>query len=218
MELEVAPQPTAVELLASKLKARILNGDFEPGAFLRDMKTAEEFNVSRHTFRTAASLLVDRGLLRQIVNRGFFVPQFGPDDIVEITRLRGVLEGEAVRLLVLSGNIPEGSVRAVRTMKDAPHDAPPSLLAAADRDFHRSIVAASGSTRLQRSYDVLEGEIELLLLQRQAYCHAPKDMVDEHEQLLDAIRSRDFETARTAFEEHWDDLCVKLLRNRPSKS
>jgi len=212
-EADGAPKPTVVESLASRLKSRILNGDFEPGAFLRDVKMAEEYEVSRHTFRTAALVLVNQGVLRQIVNRGFYVPEFGPDDIVDITRLRGLLEGEAVRMIVLNGTIPEGAVRAARVMNDATRNAPPSLLAAADRDFHRSIIAAGGSPRIQRSYDVLEGEIELLLVQRQAFYHDPHDMVDEHEELLDAMRSRDFETARSAFEEHWDDLRGKLLRN-----
>mgnify|MGYP003583701314 CR=1 FL=1 len=217
-DLDVGAKPTAVESLAARLKSRILNGDFEPGSFLRDVKMADEYEVSRHTFRTAALLLVNQGLLRQIVNRGFFVPQFGPDDIVDITRLRGLLEGEAVRMIVLNGIIPEGAVEAARVMQEAPRNAPSSLLVAADRDFHRSIIAAGNSPRLQRSYDILEGEIELLLVQRQAYYHDPHDMVDEHEDLLDAMRSRDFETARSAFEEHWEDLRIKLLRNSSGRA
>jgi DNA-binding GntR family transcriptional regulator len=43
-------------------------------------------------------------------------------------------------------------------------------------------------------------------------------MVDEHEELLDALRSRDFETARAAFEQHWNDLRIKLLRNPLARS
>jgi DNA-binding GntR family transcriptional regulator len=212
------PKPTAVDSLAEKLKFRILNGDFEPGAFLRDVKMADEYKVSRHTFRTAALVLVNQRMLGQIVNRGFYIPEFGPDDIVDITRLRGVLEGEAVRMIVLNGLLPAGAVQAAKVMKEAPRNAPSSLLVAADKDFHRAIIEAGGSTRLQRSYDVLEGEIELLLLQRQAYYHEPKDMVDEHEELLDALRSRDFETARAAFEQHWNDLRIKLLRNPLARS
>ncbi|MEO8644489.1 GntR family transcriptional regulator [Pseudomonas sp.] len=50
-------------MLAAKLKARILNGDFEPGEFLRDLKMADEYEVARNTFRSAAQLLVSFGLL-----------------------------------------------------------------------------------------------------------------------------------------------------------
>ncbi|WP_338512373.1 GntR family transcriptional regulator [Pseudomonas trivialis] len=56
---------SAVEVLAAKLKARILNGDFEPGEFLRDIKMAEEYEVARNTFRSAAQLLVTFGSAAQ---------------------------------------------------------------------------------------------------------------------------------------------------------
>lgn len=203
---------TVVELLEDKLRGRILGGEFSPGAFLRDIKMAEEHGVSRTTFRAAAQGLVARGLLRQIANRGFFVPHYGADDIVDITRLRGALEGEAVRMIVLNGVIPEGAYAAIEVMRETPRSAPASILAKADRDFHRAIIQASGSIRLQQSYAVLEGEIELLLVQRQAFYSDAREMVEEHEQLIKALRSRVFETARDAFVEHWEDLRIKLLK------
>lgn len=212
-----SPTVTIVEGLAAKLRARILNGDFAPGEFLRDLRMTEEYGVSRVTFRAAAQLLVAQGILRQIANRGFFVPAFGPDDVVDITRLRGVLEGEAVRMIVLSGVIPEDAIKAVKIMKESTRSEASDTLVAADRNFHRAIVAASASERLQRSYDVLEGEIELLLVQRQALYEDPKEMFEEHELLIESLRSRDFETARDAFVEHWDDLRVKLLKPSSTK-
>jgi Transcriptional regulators len=101
-----AARPTAVEALAEKLRTRILNGDFAPGEYLRDIRMAEEYEVSRNTFRTAAQLLVGRRILRQVANRGFFVPEFSADDIVDVTRFRGVLEAEAVKMIVHTGQIP----------------------------------------------------------------------------------------------------------------
>lgn len=209
---DAAPKQTVVEALANKLKLRILNGDFAPGKSLRDVKMAEEYEVSRHTFRTAASLLAAKGLLQQVPNRGFFVPEFSPDDIVDVTRFRGVLEAEAVKMIVHMGVIPPAAMAAVERLRNAPGDAPVSFMVAADRDFHRAIVAASGSDRLQRSYEMIESEIELLLVQRQHYYEHPKDIVREHEHLIACLRTRDFETAQQAFLEHWDDLRIKLLR------
>ena len=56
--------------VADKLKTHILNGRFKPGEFLRDIRMAEEYQVSRHTFRSAAQLLVSDRILRQAANRG----------------------------------------------------------------------------------------------------------------------------------------------------
>ena len=205
---------SAVDTLATALGKRILDGEFRPGEFLRDVKMAEEYATSRHTFRVAARTLVVQGLLRQIPNRGFFVPDFGPDDIVDITRLRGVLEGEAIRMIVLTGIIPPAAIAAVDFMRQARNLDDRSALVTADRDFHRAIVEASGSERLKRSYDSLESEIGLLLIQRQTFYSDASQMTDEHDRLVDSLRSRHYETARAAFLEHWNDLQIKLLDQR----
>jgi DNA-binding GntR family transcriptional regulator len=205
---------SAVEALAEKLKARILNGDFAPGEFLRDIKMADEYEVARNTFRSAAQLLVSFGLLLKVPHRGFCIPEFGPDDIVDIARLRGVLETEAVRMIILNGTVPEDALAAVEKLRNAAPDAPRSEVVMADGDFHRAIVHASGSARLQRSYAMLESEIELLLVLQQPCYEDPKQIVADHEHLIACLRSRDFETARTAFVEHWQDLSTKLLREQ----
>ncbi len=173
---------------------------------------AEEYEVARNTFRSAAQLLVSFGLLLKVPHRGFCIPQFGPDDIVDIARLRGVLETEAVRMIILNGTVPADALDAVERLRNAAPDTPRSDIVTADGDFHRAIIRASGSARLQRSYAMLESEIELLLVLQQPCYEDPKQIVKDHEHLIACLRSRDFETARTAFVEHWEDLSAKLLR------
>nr|WP_292347728.1 GntR family transcriptional regulator [Mesorhizobium sp.] len=215
IETNAEPFPvSAVEALTHHLRGRILSGDFQPGEFLRDARMCEEHSTSRHTFRTAAQVLVTQGLLRQIPNRGFVLPEFGPDDIVDITRVRGAIEGEAIRLIVLTGVIPPLALKAVAVMHASTLSSDRSALVTADRDFHRAIVAASGSARLERTYSGLEGEIELLLVQRQDFYGTAEEMALEHERLINGLRSRHYDTAREAFKEHWEDLQIKLLDQR----
>jgi DNA-binding GntR family transcriptional regulator len=214
-EANAEPVPvSAVDILAQDLRRRILSGEFKPGEFLRDARMCEEHSTSRHTYRAAAQLLVTQGLLRQIPNRGFMLPEFGADDIVDITRVRGAIEGEAIRLIVLTGVIPPEALEAVAVMHASTLSSDQSALVAADRDFHRAIVAASGSVRLMRAYANLEGEIELLLIQRQAFYGTAEEMAIEHERLIKSLKSRHFDTARDAFKEHWEDLQIKLLDQR----
>lgn len=200
---------TVVESVAGALRARILGGEFAPGSFLRDVRMAEEHQTSRHTFRAAARSLVAEGLLRQEPFRGFYVPEFGPDDIVDITRMRALLEGEAVRTITQLGEIPSGALAALEVMRRRPKDA--AVLVAADRDFHRAIVTAGRSERLIRGYVALEVEIELLLTQRQGFYLDIGQMYDEHKDLIDGIKSRVTSIAIQAFQLHWVDLQNKLL-------
>lgn len=212
---DAEPVPvSAVDILAQGLRCRILSGAFKPGEFLRDARMCEEHSTSRHTFRAAAQLLVMQGVLRQVPNRGFMLPEFGPDDIVDITRVRGAIEGEAIRMIVLTGVIPPLALEAVEVMKASTLSSDRSALVTADRDFHRAIIAACGSPRLARAYSNLEGEIELLLAQRQAFYGTAEEMALEHERLVKSLKSRHFDTAREAFKEHWEDLQIKLLDPR----
>lgn len=206
-----AESTQVADTLVDALRKRILGGEFGPGEFLRDVRMASEHNTSRHTFRVAARTMVERGLLEQIPNRGFRVPAFGPDDVVDITRLRGALEGEAVRMIVLTGNIPAAALEAIEIMRQASKTGDRPTLVAADRNFHRAIVAASGSPRLMRNYAMVDAEIELLLVQRQNFYDEADEIVQEHEALITGLRSRHFDTARAAFLNHWKDLQEKLL-------
>ena len=65
-----------------------------------------------------------------------------------------------------------------------------------------------------RTYAALEGEIELLLVQRQDFYSTAEEMALEHERLINSLRSRHYDTARETFKEHWEDLQIKLLDPR----
>lgn len=203
---------TVVESVAAALRGRILAGEFAPGSFLRDVRMAEEHETSRHTFRAAARLLVADGLLRQEAFRGFYVPEFGPDDIVDITRMRALLEGEAVRTITQFGEIPPDALSALEVMRRRPKDT--AALVTADRDFHRAIVNAGRSERLSKGYVAIEVELELLLTQRQGFYHDPGQMYEEHRELIVGLKSRVADVALKAFQIHWSDLQSKLLSPR----
>lgn len=158
-----------VESVAAPPRGRILAREFAPGSFLRDVRMAEEHETLRHTFRAD-------GLLRQEAFRGFYVPEFGPDDVVDITRMRAPLEGEAVRTIIQFGETPPDALSALEVMRRGPKDT--AALEKADRDFHRAIVNAVRNERLSEGYVAIEVELELLLTQRQAY-HDPGRMYEE---------------------------------------
>jgi DNA-binding GntR family transcriptional regulator len=66
----------------------------------------------------------------------------------------------------------------------------------------------------RRPYSSLEGEIELLLIQRQGFYAAAEEMALEHERLIASLKSRHYDTARDAFQVHWEDLQTRLLDRR----
>ena len=81
-----------------------------------------------------------------------------------------------------------------------------------DLRFHRAIIDAAGSRRLQRSYYGLQSEIVLCMVQLQpAYDH-PAQVAAEHEELLDAIEARDADRAERLWRVHLDEAAANQIK------
>ncbi len=80
------------------IKTRIHRGGFAPGQRLIEVDLAEEFSVGRGRIREIFKTLVGEGYLEFIKNRGVYVRRFTRAEILEMGRVREVLEGLAARL------------------------------------------------------------------------------------------------------------------------
>ena len=192
---------STVEAAANALRELILDGHIEPGARLRETEFSARLGIARHSFRAATQILIAEGLLLREPNRGVQVPVLDPDDLIDVFRLRIALEVEAVRLVVASGEIPERpSVR--RQLSGVADDAPWRAVVEPDMRFHRAIIDAAGSPRLERAYASVQSEILLCLAQLRPHYHRPAQVAAEHEELMAAMRAGDPERAEELFRAH----------------
>lgn len=80
------------------LRELLLEGAFEPGERVPELRLVDELGVSRTPLRTALMTLEHEGLLETLPGGGFVVREFTRADIDDAIELRGVLEGTAARL------------------------------------------------------------------------------------------------------------------------
>lgn len=80
------------------IKSRIHRGGYAPGQRLIEIDLAEEFAVGRGRIREVFKTLVGEGYLEFVKNRGVYVRRFTRAEILEMGRVREVLEGLAARL------------------------------------------------------------------------------------------------------------------------
>src|SRR3954463_16618894 len=80
------------------LSAGILSGKYRPGDRLNESQIARELNISRIPVREALSQLQEQGLVQNRERRGMFVTNIGPEEVLQISSLRLILETEALRL------------------------------------------------------------------------------------------------------------------------
>jgi DNA-binding GntR family transcriptional regulator len=210
-EFRIATVST-VEAAANAIRDLILDGELAPGTRLRENDFAERLGVARHSFRAATQILIGEGLLRREPNRGVQVPVFSQEDVEDIFKLRAALEVEAVRLVIKDGSVPAEASAAVTTLAGLSADSPWSDVVQPDLQFHRAIIDAAGSVRLQRSYYGLQSEIVLCMVQLQpAYDH-PAQVAAEHEGLLEAIEKGDADRAEQLWRVHLDEAAANQIK------
>jgi DNA-binding GntR family transcriptional regulator len=95
---ESGPPPTLRAHVVKMLSAGILSGKYKPGDRLNESQIARELNISRIPVREALSQLQEQGLVQNRERRGMFVTNIGPEEVLQLSSLRTILETEALRL------------------------------------------------------------------------------------------------------------------------
>jgi DNA-binding GntR family transcriptional regulator len=196
---------STVDALTAALRDQVLDGRLPGGTPLREAELCEVFGVSRHTVRTALQALAHEGLARHEPHRGAFVPRLTTDEVVDLYRLRTVLEINAVRVLAREPRRRDPARAAVRALQAISEVASWTDVRDADLDFHRALVDALESPRTSRTYAALMTELRLCFLQLQHELEDPRDVARQHTDILEAIESGDDDEAARLLRDHLDE-------------
>jgi DNA-binding GntR family transcriptional regulator len=154
--------------------------------------------------REALKVLEGEGQVVYAAHRGYVVAELSVGDLVEVYRLRELLEAEAVRRAV--EQLTDDDVAALRAgasevdAADATGDV--VLITAANRRFHFLLFDLAGMPRLTRTLRQLWDATDVY---RSVYFaeRANRDRIhDEHLALVDALARRDAEAAVAAQDAH----------------
>ncbi len=91
------PRPLYEEV-AELLRQRIFAGkasDMEPGAWIDELKLAQEYGISRTPLREAIKVLAAEGLVTMKMRRGAYVTEVNAKDLRDVFHLMAVLEADA---------------------------------------------------------------------------------------------------------------------------
>jgi DNA-binding GntR family transcriptional regulator len=173
---------------------------------VRQEQLAERYGVSRVPLREALKILEGEGQVVYHPHRGYFVAELSVDDLIEVYRLRELLEAEAIRAAV--PKLTQGSLVALRAAQAAVVRANRSREVAAitdaNRRFHFELFELSGRPRLVRLLGQLWDSTDVY---RTVYFGQPvnRRRVDvEHERQLRALELRDTEAVVRLQAEHRD--------------
>lgn len=143
--------------VARMLESAILSGLLTPGVRLPEMRLGRELGVSQAIVREALQDLESLGLVVKQPNRGSFVVELTPDDLVHIYQVRRELEPLACGLA--AAHRTQQDIAALQTclteMRAAAEHRDFSAYSGADVRFHRLIWAAQPNRFLQKSLETV---------------------------------------------------------------
>jgi len=184
---------TAQEGVLRELRVMIASGQLEPGQQVVQDALAASLGVSRVPLREALKVLEGEGQVIYHPHRGYFVANLSVDDLVEVYRIRSILEDEALRVGVplLTDEDIEYLEDILSDVEAAATSGDVSAVTAANRRFHFALFEASNMPRLVR---MIRNQWDATDAYRGVYFAAPanlKAMNSEHRNMIVALRNRD---------------------------
>jgi DNA-binding GntR family transcriptional regulator len=203
---------STAERIANVLRRQITEGDLPPGAQLSEERLVGRLGVSRNTLREAFRLLTHDHLLVHRHNRGVFVPELEEGDLVDLYRLRRIVECDVVRSLT---ELNTTRLRPLRNEVEAAESAASlgewAEVATANMRFHEVLVRLSDSRRINEITRRLLAELRLAF-----HVVADPEVLHEHyirrnSALLDLLEAGKFALAADELERYFRDSEEELL-------
>lgn len=213
--IEPSKSSTLVGKAYAELKENIIRGRYSPFEKLRVEHLRKEFGVSGGTLREALTMLIADRLVVAEGQRGFRVKPISAEELIDLNRIRILLEKEAIRQSIANGD-EEWEARVVssfhmlaRTTKSlAGNIDNPDVLDQWERRhraYHLALISAAHSEWLRYFLELAYQQYEryrYLFLEVAKEFYKDRDAEAEHADILDAVLARDADRAARLVEEH----------------
>jgi DNA-binding GntR family transcriptional regulator len=201
------------------LKQVIRDGVLPPGYHGSEQEIADKLTMSRTPVHEAIIRLQSEGLVKVLPKRGVLVCAVTPEDIREIFEVIMACESMAAELLAALP-VPERRVKADdldalnASMSLALQNKDLLAWAKADDKFHRLLVESCGNGRIARIAGTIMDQSHRARMVTLKWRPLPTKSVDEHQQIVDAIRKgrpTEAHHKARAHRAHASDLLLPLL-------
>ena len=204
---KVAPikRPAALNnIMFDRLREDIITGVFAFGIRLSEEMLSKLYGVTKAPVRSALVKLQAEGLLKIEPNRGAFVMDPSPEDVLALCELRVALEMEAARLAMKRDRerLVIELTEIVGRMRPLSQRIKSQAYQTLDFDFHHAFFRAAHSKMLEEAYmSSVRSRFAALMNRLSNHVFLGKKSFEEHVRLLDLVKSNESE------------LLVELLRS-----
>ncbi|MCB8837947.1 GntR family transcriptional regulator [Aurantimonas sp. VKM B-3413] len=204
----IAPQ------IYTGLRQAIIRMRFMPGQALSEKEIASLFGSSRQPAREALIKLAEAGLVRILPQRGSYVVKVSPRAVGDARFVREAVEVAVARTAcrIASDKSLAGLGDLVRRQSEAAAAGDNDLFLTLDEAFHRGLAEAVDCAEAWRVVENGKAQMD-----RVRYLSLPEAspmtlLIEQHEDILNAIRARDAEAAAAAMRIHLREILLALPR------
>lgn len=193
-----------VENVAARIREQIVGGHLRPGTHLSEQALSKALQVSRNSLREVFRQLAAEGLVRHELNRGVFVATPDLSTIIDIYKIRRLIEIPAVSRAYPNHPAIERMEAALALAQSCREQGDWMGVGSADIAFHAAIVALADSSRLSAFFAKIAFELRLVfgLVQTPEHFHAP--FIEQNDRIAALLRGGDMPAAAQALEEYLD--------------
>jgi DNA-binding GntR family transcriptional regulator len=215
--LPVERPKTMKQHVYEALQRAILQGTIAPDAVLTEATLAEKFGVSRTPVREVMQELQSQGLLEPVGSRGKRVRRITPEEVRELFWLRSVLEPPIANRLATIG-IANADAERIRkllvTQQEALERGDRAAFLTADSNFHILLAQLTGFPKVTEIITNLRNVFQIVGLTAITKLGRLREVIDEHQRIVEAILRRDPVEAERAVRlhlEHTEEIVMERL-------
>ncbi|QRM33307.1 GntR family transcriptional regulator [Microvirga sp. VF16] len=195
-----ADDQSLAEMVAARMRELVIAGEFAPGQKLSEQQVAAGFGISRNTLREVFRLLTSQRLLQYIPNRGVFVA--APDEaaVIDIYRVRSVIQKGAVQAATWGHPALTRMRQLAEQGREVGADGDWRQVGTINMEFHRAMVELCDSPRLSACFDLILAELRLVFGQLEDTAHLHEPYTALNASLVDALEKGDVPAAGSQLE------------------
>lgn len=203
--------PETVSLL-DRLRMAIYHGELPPGQRLVETELASRYDTSRGAVREALVLLSNEGLVSRQRNRGAWVRPVSLEEAIEITEVRGVLEGLCAAKAASAATKQEHrELRAIgKQMTDAVKKGDLVTYNITSQEVHTRVREIAGQATAAGILDRLRYQSVRYQFHVALLPGRPAQGLREHLAIIDAVTSGDPAVAERTMREHLESVIGAL--------
>jgi DNA-binding GntR family transcriptional regulator len=212
---QIVSRGEVVEFAAEYIRNGIVTGQFAPGQRMISSELIEDIGISRGSLREAFSRLATEGLIDLVPNRGALVKRMTKKELINLFRIREVLEGLAARQAaeaILQGNNLKEYSDILEWTASNRQPLSSKIFTEKNSLFHSSLVAIADNKQLADLLNRLQIRVLMFMFGRALQPNDIEHSMHEHIPIAEAILLKNPDAAEAAMRKHLRGSCDRILQ------